>query len=152
VNTVHCLEACMVAAAILEFGKYPPIIISFESQDYLDHVIFVFKGRNGRFGSISRSRDFGLHGRKPVFKTYEALARSYIDPYVDRTGRVTGYAVANLNDLSKNWRDSEKNLWTIENKLADMPHKKINCSSKHYKKLLARFNAGYLPEFHDSWI
>ena len=52
----------------------------------------------GRWGSVARSRDPGLHGRKPVFATPRALALSYVDPYVDYTGRVTGYAVVDLRD------------------------------------------------------
>src|SRR5256885_8545461 len=48
----------------------------------------------------SRSRDPGLHGRKPVFSTPRALALSYADAYVDFTGRVTGYAVVNVDRKS----------------------------------------------------
>ena len=88
-QTAHCLEAALSAAVILEQHGYPPLVISFESIDHLDHVIFVYQ-QNGRWGSIARSRDPGLHGRKPVFATPRALALSYVDPYVDYTGRVTG--------------------------------------------------------------
>ena len=62
----HCLEAALTAAVILEQHGYPPLVMSIESQDWLDHVVFVYKER-GRWGSIARSRDPGLHGRKPVF-------------------------------------------------------------------------------------
>ena len=91
----HCLEAALFAAVVLEQHGYPPLVLSFESIDELDHVIFVYQQR-GRWGSVARSRDPGLHGRKPVFATPRALALSYIDPYVDFTGRVTGYAVVDL--------------------------------------------------------
>ena len=84
---------------MLEQHGYPPLVLSFESIDELDHVIFVYR-RRGRWGSIARSRDPGLHGRKPVFATPRALALSYVDPYVDFTGRVTGYAVV---DLAQAW-------------------------------------------------
>ena len=48
-------------------------------------------------GDRSRARAIpGLHGRRPVFATPRALALSYFDPYVDFTGRVTGYAVVDL--------------------------------------------------------
>ena len=91
----HCLEAALFAAVVLEQHGYPPLVLSFESIDELDHVIFVYR-RRGRWGSVARSRDPGLHGRKPVFATPRALALSYVDPYVDFTGRVTGYAVVDL--------------------------------------------------------
>ena len=64
----HCLEAALFAAVVLEQHGYPPLLLSFESIDRLDHVIFVYKQR-GRWGSVARSRDPGLHGRKPVFAT-----------------------------------------------------------------------------------
>src|SRR5215831_20515653 len=111
----HCLEAALTAAVILEQHDYPPLILSFESIDELDHVIFVYRRRR-RWGSVARSRDPGLHGRRPVFATPRALAMSYFDPYVDFTGRVTGYALLDLRDLlpDYDWRLSERNVWKAE--------------------------------------
>ena len=88
-RTAHCLEAALGAACILEPHGYPPLLLSFESQDGLDHVLFVFRER-GRWGAVARSRDPGLHGRKPVFASPRRLAASYMDAYVDLSGRVTG--------------------------------------------------------------
>lgn len=104
----HCMEAALGAAVILEQHGYPPLIMSIESIDLLDHVLFVYKS-NGRWGSVARSRDPGLHGRKPVFSSPRALAMSYVDPYVDATGRVRGFAVVNVADEmgSYDWRLSE---------------------------------------------
>src|SRR5687767_9977556 len=75
-GTAHCMEAALTAAVILETHGYPPLILSFESIDELDHVLFVYR-KAGRWGSVGRSRDPGLHGRKPVFPTARALALSY---------------------------------------------------------------------------
>src|SRR5215470_14642452 len=75
-NRAHCLEGAVVAAAIFEQHRYPPLVVSLESQDKLDHVIFLYK-ENGRYGSVARSRDIGLHGRKPVFRTVRELVMSY---------------------------------------------------------------------------
>jgi hypothetical protein len=83
-GTAHCLEAALFAAVVLEQHGYPPLVMSLESQDNLDHVIFIYRHR-GRWGSVARSRDPGLHGRKPVFRSPRALARSYIDTYIDYT-------------------------------------------------------------------
>src|SRR5205809_4662185 len=125
----HCLEAALAAAVILEQHGYPPLVLSFESIDELDHVIFVYR-RRGRWGSIARSRDPGLHGRRPVFATPRALALSYVDEYVDFTGRVTGYTVADLRDLlpDYDWRLSEHNVWKAERVLLDAPHRAIRSS------------------------
>src|SRR5687768_18138176 len=65
-RTANCLEAALAAAVILEQHGYPPMVLSFESVDELDHVIYIYRAR-GRWGAIGRSRDPGLHGRRPVF-------------------------------------------------------------------------------------
>jgi hypothetical protein len=77
-GSAHCLEAALFAAVVLEAHGYPPLVISFESIDELDHVIFVYQQR-GKWGSIARSRDPGLHGRRPVFATPRAI-RTSISP------------------------------------------------------------------------
>jgi hypothetical protein len=118
----HCLEAALAAACILEQHGYPPLVISFESIDGLDHVIFVYRTR-GRWGSVARSRDPGLHGRKPVFRSLRALAMSYFDPYVDATGCLEGYGLVDLRGLGKyDWRFAPKNMWAIERFLIQAQH------------------------------
>src|SRR5687768_1362414 len=97
-QTAHCLEAALAAAVILEQHRYPPLLLSFESIDDLDHVIFIYRQR-GRWGSVARSRDPGLHGRKAVFRSARDLALSYVDGYIDFTGRITGFAVVDLRIL-----------------------------------------------------
>src|SRR6185295_18982276 len=77
-NEAHCLEAAVRAAVILEQHGYLPLLLDIESQDLLDHVIFVFQHR-GLWGSIARSRDIGLHGRKPLFRTLRDLTWSYFE-------------------------------------------------------------------------
>jgi hypothetical protein len=138
-RTAHCLEAALLAAVILEQHGYPPLVLSFESIDRLDHVIFVYR-RNGRWGSVARSRDPGLHGRKAVFATPRALALSYVDPYVDFTGRVTGYAVVDLRTLGGyDWRLSGRNVWKVERVLLDHPHRSIRSADEHIDRLRRRY-------------
>src|SRR5437899_947653 len=72
----HCLEAALIAAVILEQQGLPPLLLSLESKDKLDHVIYVFR-KNELWGAVGRSRDRGLHGRRPVFRTLRQLAWSY---------------------------------------------------------------------------
>jgi hypothetical protein len=138
-KSAHCLEAALAAAVILEQHGYPPLLLSFESVDQLDHVLFVFKEDSG-WGSVARSRDNGLHGRKPVFRTARDLALSYVDPYVDYTGRITGYAVVDLNEIGKfDWRFAAGNMWRLEQFLIDYPHRRIVTSDKRYAQLLKRY-------------
>lgn len=140
-GTAHCFEAALAAAAIMEAHGYPPLILSFESEDDLDHTLFVYR-RRGLWGSVARSRDPGLHGRKPVFRTTRALALSYVDPYVDFTGRLTGYAVVNLDLLGNyDWRFSPRSVWKAERLLLDYSHRPIRTSDRRVARLRARYRA-----------
>ena len=139
--SAHCLEGALSAAAILEQHGYPPLLLDLESQDKLDHVLFLFR-RRGLWGTVARSRDAGLHGRKPVFRTVRQLVMSYVDPYVDGSGRITGYGVADLRTLVKgDWRLSERNVWEVERALIKMPHKKLRTSDRRYASILKQFRA-----------
>jgi hypothetical protein len=147
-HTAHCLEAALAAAVILEQHGHPPLVLSFESIDQLDHVIFVYRQR-GRWGSVGRSRDPGLHGRKPVFRTARDLALSYVDGYIDFTGRIIGYAVVDLRLLGDyDWRLSEKNVWKVERMLLQYPHRGIRSSDARIDRLRARYRA-FRQQFPD---
>ena len=149
-RTAHCLEAALFAATVLEQHRYPPLILGFESIDLLDHVIWVYRTRTG-WGSVARSRDPGLHGRKPVFATPRALALSYAEGYVDHSGRVKGYAVLDLRVLDPyNWRLAAGNLWKVEQLLIDWPHRHIASSDKLFRARHIRYRDfirknGYKP-------
>ena len=146
----HCLEAALSAATILEQHGYPPLVLSFESIDLLDHVLFVYRGPDG-WGSVARSRDPGLHGRRPVFRTPRALALSYVEAYVDFTGRVKAYGVADLRTLAPyDWRLARGNVWKVERMLIDHPHRAIASSDTRIDRLRARYRRfreahGYKP-------
>lgn len=140
-NEAHCLEAAVAAAVILEQHGYPPLLLDFESVDLLDHVIFVFQHKQ-LWGSIGRSRDRGLHGRKPVFRNLRQLVWSYFDPYVDFSGRIKGYGLTNLYELGNyDWRFGAKNMHKIEDHLRAIPHLKLKSSNQRYRKLLQRYKA-----------
>ena len=149
-RTAHCLEAALAAAVVLEQHRFPPLVLSFESTDLLDHVIFVYRGPEG-WGSVARSRDPGLHGRKPRFATPRALALSYFDGYIDFTGRIKAYAVVDLRVLgSYDWRLAEGNIWKVERLLLEWPHRRIASSDRRAERLRKRYRAfreahGYKP-------
>lgn len=138
-GTAHCLEAALAAAVILEQHGFPPLLLSFESEDKLDHVLFVFR-QEGRWGAVARSRDTGLHGRRPVFRSPRELARSYMDAYVDLTGRIEAYAVADLRELGRyDWRLSPRNVWKVERWLVDYPHRPLPMPEARYRRALERY-------------
>jgi len=147
---VHCLEAALCAATVLEQHRFPPLVLSFESIDLLDHVIFVYRTPTG-WGSVARSRDPGLHGRKPLFATPRALALSYLESYIDFTGRIKAYTVVDLQVMGRyDWRLSTQNVWKVEQMLLDWPHRKIASSDAKAEAMRRRYRAfreahGYKP-------
>jgi hypothetical protein len=137
----HCLEAALAAATILEQHGYPPLLLDLESKDMLDHVLFLYC-RGGRWGTVARSRDAGLHGRKAVFRTLRDLVMSYVDPYVDGSGRIQAYGVFDLRTLHGcDWRLSPRNAWAVERALIRLPHRKLRTSNRRYRKALALYLA-----------
>jgi hypothetical protein len=145
-RTAHCLEAALFAACVLEQHGYRPLLLGLESIDLLDHVIFVYRYR-GRWGSVARSRDPGLHGRKPVFRSPRALAESYCDPYVDLTGMVKGYSVVDLKVMGGyDWRFSPRNVWAVENMLLKLPQLPIKRSRARVRRERAKYRA-YLAKY-----
>ena len=147
-NEAHCLEAAVAAAVILEQHGYPPLLLDLESIDLLDHVIFVFRQR-GRWGSIGRSRDIGLHGRKPLFRSLRQLVWSYFDPYIDMTGRIKGFGLTSLYDLGNyDWRFNRKNMHKIEDHLRAIPHRKLRSSDRRYDYWHERYQK-YKKRFPD---
>ncbi|MGH9353143.1 MAG: hypothetical protein ACRD2G_13455 [Terriglobia bacterium] len=138
-HEAHCLEAALAAATILEQHGYPPVLLDLESQDLLDHVLFLFRESTG-FGAVARSRDAGLHGRRPVFRTLRSLVMSYMDPYVDGSGRVVGYGVLDLRSLRRcDWRLSARNVWAVERTLIHMSHVKLRMPERRYRSVLRQF-------------
>ena len=138
-RTAHCLEAALTATVILEQHGYPPTVMSLESEDGLDHVIFVYKTRTG-WGSVARSRDPGLHGRKPVFRSLREMALTYVEPYIDTTGRLKAYGMVDLRVLGHyNWRLSSGNVWKVERLLFEIPHVKIRSSDARVDRLRRRY-------------
>ena len=147
-NQAHCLEASVAAAVILEQHGYPPRLMDIESVDLLDHVIFVFQ-KDGLWGSIARSRDIGLHGRKPLFRSLRQLIWSYFDPYIDMTGRIKGYGLTSLYDLGRyDWRFNARNMHRIEDHLRAIPHCKLKSSDRRYDYWHERYKE-YKKRFPD---
>ncbi|HEY5538056.1 MAG TPA: hypothetical protein VIL58_00775 [Thermoplasmata archaeon] len=138
-GTAHCLEAALCAAMIMEQHGYPPLLLDMESVDELDHVVFLFR-RGGSWGTVAKSRDPGLFGRRPVFRSVRDLAWSYFDPYIDMTGRIIGYGILDLRTVRRvNWRTSEGNVWALERALISMQHRPLPSSDVRYERWHRRY-------------
>ncbi len=138
-GTAHCLEAALTAAVILEQHGWPPTVMSLESIDGLDHVIFIYRTASG-WGSVAKSRDPGLHGRLPIFRTPRALALSYFEPFVDTTGCLRAYGHVDLRVLDPyDWRLSSGHVWKVERFLYEIPHRAIRYSQARVDRLRRRY-------------
>jgi len=150
-GTAHCLEAALSAAVILEQHHLPPLVLSFESVDLLDHVIFVYRTASG-WGSVARSRDPGLHGRRPCYATPRALAQSYFESYIDHTGGIKAYAVVDLRVLGRyDWRLASTNVWKVERLLLDWPHRPLVFSERRVEQLRRRYVAFRQQHEYKPW-
>jgi hypothetical protein len=147
-NEAHCLEAAVAAAVILEQHGYQPLLLDLESVDLLDHVLFVFQ-KDGLWGSIARSRDIGLHGRKPLFPNLRQLVWSYFEPYIDMSGRIKGYGLTSLYDLENyDWRFSARKMTKIEDHLRAIQHRTLRSSDRRYNYWHERYK-NYKKRFPD---
>ena len=140
-KTAHCLEGALAAAFLLEHHGYPPLLLDLESTDGLDHVVWCYRGRGGRWGAVGKSRYPALMGRKPTYRSIRDLAWSYVDPFVDRTGRVTGYALYDLRDEESkpDWRWDRGHVWRIERTLLDLPHTPLKASAARHRLWKRRY-------------
>ena len=144
----HCLEAVLAVATLHEPHGYPPLILDLESADNLDHTLFLYT-ENGKFGTVAMSRDIGLDGRKPVFKTIHALVQSYVIPYIDAKADITAYGILDLRTLeNQSWRTSAKQLWYIEDALLELPHTPLQTPRATLKKWRKKF-IDYKKQFPD---
>ena len=155
-HRAHCLEGALAAATILEYHGYPPLILDIQSADLLDHTLFLYQ-QGGLLGTIGKSRDIGLGGRRPVYQNLHTLVQSYAAPYIDRKAKIIGYGVLDLRTLPRqDWRTSTKNLWWLESVLEDTPHRPFRTSAVFnrywrnrfltFKKLFPDQQPDYFPD------
>lgn len=142
-KAAHCLEGALAAAFILEHHGYPPLLLDLESLDELDHVVFLYQAKNGKWGAVGKSRYPGLMGRKPVYANVRTLAWSYVDPFIDATGAVTGWATYDLREHKggPDWRYDPGNVWRIERTLMRLPHAKMRASRARFRTWKKRYLA-----------
>lgn len=122
----YCIEGAILAAAILEFHGYKPLIMDIRgAHPDVDHVIAPFK-KNGYWGAISKTNYAVLRYREPVYKTLRELVMSYFHEYFLDSGVKTlrDHSVPlNLSKFKKqNWQTSQKNLEDIAEYIDTIKH------------------------------
>jgi len=133
-ETAHCLEGAIFAAAALRAIGRPPLIIDFEAERDTDHVLAVYRER-GAWGTIAKSNYTGCRYREPVYRTLRELVMSYFEVYFNLLGERTLRAFSHPVDLKRfddrDWMTTDKNVWFIPEYLLDIPHTKILTPAMH---------------------
>lgn len=125
----YCFEGALLAAAILRFHGYPPLVVDLKVADGDDdHVIAVFK-ENGFWGAIGKTNHAVLRFRDPVYKSIRELVMSFFNEYFLENGKKTLRSYSEPVNLSRfdklNWMTSEKSLDFIVDFIDKVFHKKI---------------------------
>lgn len=124
-----CLEGALFATAVLMQHNYPPILVSMEARD-IDHNLFVYK-KDGKFGSVAKSRDENLYGREAKFRNIKDLVMGYYPYYwnyftkdlTDLTLR--GYAKVDLRIFKEDWITNENDLDFIVSHLYEIKYRRL---------------------------
>ncbi len=100
-NKCHCIEGAILAAMILRYHGYEPLILDMEStrKDF-DHVIAIFK-EFGKFGAISKTNHAVLRYREPVYNSVHELVMSFFHEYFTDDGKKTLRNYSNPINLKK---------------------------------------------------
>lgn len=141
-RAAHCIEAALAAAFVLHARGRASTLVDLRSDDRLDHVVLAWRGVDG-WGALGKSDIIGLQGRKPVYRSLRDLAWSYVDPYVDETGRVKGYATLELGDLdlAPSWGLSTRHLWPVEDALRRARTRPLRASRARHASQLRKYRA-----------
>ena len=127
-NTAHCFEGALFAAAALRVNGRPPLILDLEAVRDDDHVIAVFRV-NGCWGAIGKSNYAGLRFRSPVYRNLRELVISYFEHYYNLDGEKTLRAYSRPVNLARfdtmGWMTAEDDLWSIPEYLVEIKHTPI---------------------------
>ena len=116
----------MLAAAILKFHGFPPLLIDLRAHKKdEDHAIAPFQ-RNKKWGAISKTNHAALRYREPIYNSIRELVMSYFHEYFLDNGRKTlrSYTMpVNLSRFdSRNWITASDELWYIDEYLSKTKH------------------------------
>jgi hypothetical protein len=125
-KTAHCFEGALLGAYLLSCIGYKPLILTLiasrsktgkKGTHDSDHCIAPFK-INGYWGALSKTNHAVLRYRDPVYKSLRELVMSYFHEYFyNDTGiKTLRYYTdtLNLNQFDDEWKNSEEDLWGID--------------------------------------
>jgi len=124
-RSAHCFEGALLAAAVLQFIGYKPMIVDMKAFNDDDHVIAVFK-ENGYWGAVAKSNFTSLRFREPVYRSLRELIMSYFDFFFNIYGEKSLRSYSLPFDLTafnwKNWTTTDEDLEYIGDKIESLHH------------------------------
>lgn len=122
----HCMGGALFAAAALRALGYEPLLMDLEAVNDDDHVVALYRGPDGCWGSVAKSNYSGLRFREPVYRTLRELAISYFEHYYNLKGEKTLRTYSRPVRLSRfdsqNWMASRHDVWFIPEYLTTIHH------------------------------
>jgi hypothetical protein len=131
----HCMSGALLGAAALRVLGYPPLLLDLEARRDDDHVLALFRGRDGCWGAVAKSDYAGLRYREPVYRTLRELVMScfehYYNPRGERTLRAYSTRPIHLGRFDKrHWMTSEDDVWFVAEYLTEVPHTPLLTSAQ----------------------
>ena len=127
-RTAHCMEGALFGAAALRMLGFPPLLIDLEAVRDDDHVLAVFRLRDG-WGAVAKSNYSGLRYREPVYRSLRELVMSYFEHYYNLRKEKTLRRYSRPVNLSRfdalGWMTAEEDVWPIPDYLCDVAHSPI---------------------------
>jgi len=124
----HCIEGAMVAACAMWIHGEPPLLMDMQAVKDVDHVIALYR-RGGLWGAYSKTNNFGLRGRDPIYRGLRELAVTYFHEYTNKRGVKTLRTYSRPFDLRridpKKWVTSEDGAWDLIDALEAARHYKL---------------------------
>jgi hypothetical protein len=126
----HCMGGALLAAAALRVLGHEPLILDLESIRDDDHVLALFRSKEGCWGAVAKSNYAGLRYREPVYRTLRELVMSYFESYYnlrgERTLRAYSTRPVNLKRFDgMEWMTTDEPLWAIPNHLVEVAHTRL---------------------------
>lgn len=100
-QSAHCFEGAVFAAAALAFHGHKPSLMDFATAyDDEDHTVALFR-RGAYWGAISKTNHAVLRFRDPIYRSPRELAMSYVHEFYMPDGRKSLRGYSRPFDLSR---------------------------------------------------
>lgn len=127
-GTANCGEGACLAAAIMKFMGYEPLVLDMAVVNDDDHLIAIYQYKE-HWGSVAKSNTTLLRFREPVFRSVRELAMSYFEFYFNVNGfkSLRKYSLPiNLDRLDpQNWITTDTDLNVYMDQFARLPYESI---------------------------